>query len=229
MKNAFCLFVAFSFLALVWDIRAADPTDSAVLNEPTAKNNSPAPIAPAKSIGTGLLLEPPLDLDWYTRDKFVEMMRHVGPEKIEKKWKSPVVKLPEHPRADPRGLTEEEVKAYMREAKRLFDSGKSIPVSDVGLISTQEDVIRKPMLNHICAFENSSVRVYLLVQRTSTDKDWGYYSIVQDMTVKPPLDYFSNIKKEGVKFEGTSCYKCHSSGPLAVSYTHLTLPTKRIV
>ena len=90
-------------------------------------------------------------------------------------------------------------------------------MSDVGLISTQEDVIRQPMLNHISAFENSAVRVYLLVQKTASDKGWGYFSIVQDMTVDPPLDYYGQIMDDQqVNFEGTSCYKCHSSGPLAI-------------
>ena len=176
----------------------------------------PAPIAPAKSTDTGLLLEPPLDLSWYTRENFVEMVSTVGKEKIGKEWTSPVVQLPAHPRKGVHGLTKDEVKSYMRQVKRLFEDGKSIPVSDVGLISTQEDVIRKPMLNHIAAFENATVRVYLLVQKTSTDKGWSYFSIVQDMTLDPPLDYFSHIKPNEVKFEGTSCYKCHSSGPLAI-------------
>ena len=84
------------------------------------------------------------------------------------------------------------------------------------MISTQEDVIRRPMFNHVAAFSNSVVRVYLLVQKTSTDNRWGYFSIVQDLTTEPPLDYFAEVKGEEVKFEGTSCYKCHSSGPLAI-------------
>lgn len=176
----------------------------------------PTPIAPAKSIQTGLLLEPPLDLAWFTREKFVEAMSTVGAEKIHKEWTSPVVKLPEPTRADAHGLTEDEVKDYMLNAKRLFDRGDAIPVSDVGLISTQEDVIREPMLNHISAFENSAVRIYLLVQRTNSGDGWGYFSIVQDMTLEPPLDYYAEIRDTDVIFEGTSCYKCHSSGPLAI-------------
>ena len=72
------------------------------------------------------------------------------------------------------------------------------------------------MLNHIAAFENSAVRVFLLVQKTAADKDWGYYSILQDMTTDPPLDHYGQLIKDDVKFEGTSCYKCHSSGPLAI-------------
>ena len=179
-------------------------------NEPTVEL-----IAPAKSLQTGLLLEPDLDLSWYSREKFVQMMRTVGAEKIQKKWESPVVQLPPHGKTNATGLTENEVKAYMRQVKQLFDGGKAIPVSDVGLISTQEDVIRKPMLNHISAFENSTVRVFLLVQKTSTDGDWGY-SILQDLTVHPPLDRYAHITETEVKFEGTSCYKCHSSGPLAI-------------
>ena len=30
------------------------------------------------------------------------------------------------------------------------------------------------------------------------------------------LDYFAELNGSGPKFEGTSCYKCHSSGPLAI-------------
>ncbi|MEO8270326.1 MAG: cytochrome c [Aureliella sp.] len=172
-------------------------------------------IAPAKSIQSGLLLEPPLDLDWFTREKFLEIMASVGKEKIHKKWTSPVVPLPDHPRPNTQGLTSDEVKAYMQTAKRLFHEGGAIPVSDVGLISTQEDVVRQPMLNHIAGFANETVRVYLLVQRT-IDSDWGYFSIVQDLNVNPPIDYYGQILDADVKFEGTSCYKCHSSGPLAI-------------
>ncbi|MDA0813863.1 MAG: cytochrome c [Verrucomicrobia bacterium] len=179
----------------------------------------PEPVAPAVPTNTGLLLEPPLDLSDFTYDQFVEMMSSVGPEKIRKPWTSPVVTLPKHPRADAKGLTADEVTAYMMQTKTLFDEGKAIPVSDVGLISTQEDVIRRPMLNHISGFVNDVVRVYLLVQKTSSDQDWGYYSIVQDLTVDPALDYYAHIKESGPHFEGQSCYKCHSSGPLAIHPT----------
>ena len=173
-------------------------------------------IAPAVSTGTGLLLEPALTLPEFTREKFEAAMATVGSEKIHKQWTNAVVTLPPHPRADVKGLTEDEVKAYMMAAKRLFTEGKAVPLSDVGLISTQEDVIRKPMLNHIAAFSNSIVRAYLLVQKTASDTGWSYFSIVQDLTVNPVLDYFAEINKTGPKFEGTSCYKCHSSGPLAI-------------
>ncbi len=190
---------------------------------PTAAQSPPATtlevapdIVPAKSTDSGLLLEPPLDLDWYTHEKFVEQSSSVGVEKIRKEWTSPVVQLAAPARPDAHGLTENEVKDYMREAKRRFDAGGAVPISDVGLISTQEDVVRRPMLNHISAFENAAVRVYLLVQKTSSDDGWGYFSIVQDMTVDPPQDYYAQVLESDVRFEGTSCYKCHSSGPLAI-------------
>jgi hypothetical protein len=183
---------------------------------PAKKDKAPKPIAAAVATGTGLLLEPALTLPEFTREKFVTAMNTVGPERIHKSWTNPVVILPPHPRADAKGLTHDEVKAYMMEAKRLFQAGEAVPISDVGLISTQEDVIRRPMLNHIAAFSNAVVRVYLLVQRTATDEGWANFSIVQDLTVSPVLDYFAEIKKTGPHFEGTSCYKCHSSGPLAI-------------
>jgi hypothetical protein len=182
----------------------------------TGKKGAAKPIAPAVSTGTGLLLEPALTLPEFTREKFVAAMNTVGPEKIQKTWTDPIVALPPHPRANAKGLNHDEVKAYMMQSKRLFDTGQANPLSDVGLVSTQEDVIRQPMLNHIAAFSNAVVRAYLLVQKTASDDRWSYYSIVQDLTVDPVLDYFAEIKKDGPKFEGTSCYKCHSSGPLAI-------------
>lgn len=196
-------------LALSAPVRAGDAIEPGEARAPNL-------IAPAASTGTGLLLQPALTLPEFTREKFAAAMATVGPEKIHKAWTSPVVILPPHPRANVKGLTQNEVKAYMIEAKRLFAGGKAVPVSDVGLISTQEDVIRKPMLNHISAFSNSVVRVYLLVQRTATDDGWAYFSIVQDLTASPVTDYFAEIKPSGPHFEGTSCYKCHSSGPLAI-------------
>ncbi|MGK0184498.1 MAG: hypothetical protein ACI9R3_000270 [Verrucomicrobiales bacterium] len=177
---------------------------------------APKPVAPAVSTDSGLLLEPPLDLSLFTHEAFVKMMSTVGPDRIRKPWTSPVVTLPDHPRADLQGLTIEEVTAYMMQARALFDDGKAVPVSDAGLVSTQEGVIRQPMLNHISAFMNDVARVYLLVQKTASDRGWGYYSIVQDLTVVPALDYYAEVKPTGPKFEGESCYKCHSSGPLAI-------------
>jgi hypothetical protein len=187
----------------------------AALAEP-AEQADVALIAPPHSLATGLLLEPPLDLSHVTRDKFVEMVSTVGRDKIGKPWTSPVTPLPAHARSDAQGLTHEEIKSYMVQVKTLFDDGKSVPMSDMGLVSTQEDVIRQLMLNHIAAFSNDAVRVYLLVQRTASDLGWSYFSIVQDMTLDPPLDYFAEIKPSGVRFEGANCYKCHSSGPLAI-------------
>jgi hypothetical protein len=54
------------------------------------------------------------------------------------------------------------------------------------------------------------------VQKTSTDEDWGYFSIVQDLTTDTPVDYFADLNGQEIKFEGANCYKCHSSGPLAI-------------
>ncbi len=147
---------------------------------------------------------------------FVTNASSVGTNRIHRPWTSPVVTLPAHRRSGVNGLKEEEVKAYMMDARRRFDAGEAVPLSDAGLISTQEDVVRRPMLNHIAAFSNAVVRVYLLVQKTSTDKGWSYFSIVQDLTVNPAVDYYAEVRQTGPKLEGTSCYKCHSSGPLAI-------------
>jgi hypothetical protein len=176
----------------------------------------PALIAPARPTDTGILLQPPLDLSKFTTEDFIKLTSTVGTNRIHKKWTNAIVTLPPHPRANLQGLTEQEIKDYMLQARRLFDDGDAIPVSDVGLISTQEDVIRRPMLNHISGFSNSVARVYLLVQKTSTDKGWGYFSIVTDLTASPPIDYFADLNSKEPKFQAKSCYKCHSSGPLAI-------------
>ncbi|MEO6183172.1 MAG: hypothetical protein ABIP71_08780, partial [Verrucomicrobiota bacterium] len=186
-------------------------------NSSKAPKNEALPlIKPAVSTDTGLLLEPSLDLSKFTTEEFVVLSSSIGTNRIHKKWTNPIVTLPPHGREKVHGLTVQEVKDYMTQVRRLFNEGAAIPISDAGLISTQEDVIRRPMLNHISAFSNSVARVYLLVQKTSTDKDWGYFSIVQDLTLDPPLDYFADLNGNDVKFEGVACYKCHSSGPLAI-------------
>jgi mono/diheme cytochrome c family protein len=182
----------------------------------SARPAAPALIAPPISTGTGLLLQPPLDLSWFSRDQFVTNVSSIGSNRIHRRWTSPVVALPPHPRAGADGLTEDEVKAYMMDARRRFDAGEAVPLSDAGLISTQEDVIRQPMLNHIAAFSNAVARVYLLVQKTASDKGWSYFSIVQDLTKTPAVDYYAEVKRTGPRLEGTSCYKCHASGPLAI-------------
>lgn len=175
-----------------------------------------AQIAPARSLGTGLLLEPPLDLSGLTRESFERMASTVGAGRIRRSWTNPVVSLPAHGRLGVKGLTEAEVAGYMGTARRMFDRGEAVVISDVGLVSTQEDVIRQPMLNHIAAFSNDVTRVYLLVQKTASDVGWSYYSIVQDLTETPVLDYFAELKPGGPRFEAASCIKCHASGPLAI-------------
>lgn len=175
-----------------------------------------AQMPPVVSTGSGLLLEPALYLTNFSRADFQAASATIGTNRIGKRWNSPVVALPPHPRQGSEGLSETEVKDYMERARSLFKQGDSIPLSDVGLISTQEDVIRKPMLNHIAAFSNDVARVYLLVQKTATDKYWSFYSIVQDLTTTQPVSYFADLQNNTVKFEGVSCYKCHSSGPLAI-------------
>ncbi|HTG44764.1 MAG TPA: hypothetical protein VK633_09555 [Verrucomicrobiae bacterium] len=173
-------------------------------------------IKPAKSLGTGLPLLPDLDLSKFSREEFIRLSSSVGTNLIRKEWTSPVVTLPPHPRSNVHGLTVDEVKSCMSIVRELFRDGKANPLSDVGLVSTQEDVIRRPMLNHIAAFSNAVARAYLLVQKTSTDQGWGFFAIVQDLTVDPPLDYFADMNGKEIKFEGHECYKCHSSGPLAI-------------
>lgn len=80
-----------------------------------AENETPPLIKPAVSTATGLLLQPPLDLSAFTTREFEEVSASVGPEKIRRKWTSPVTTLPPHPRSDVHGLTQAEVKAYMVE------------------------------------------------------------------------------------------------------------------
>ena len=198
-------------VALVAAMATVSSGDSAPA--PAPDDDAPTLIKPAASTATGLLKQPPLDLSAFSTEEFAKLSSSVGLNKIHKKWTSPVVILPPHPRSPVHGLTEREIKEYMVQARRLFDEGKAVPISDAGLISTEEDVIR-PMLNHISAFSNSVARVYLLVQKTSTDDDWGYFSIVEDQTIDPPVDYFADLNGREIRFEGANCYKCHSSARL---------------
>ncbi len=183
---------------------------------PSADDDAPPLIKPAEPTYTGLLKQVPLDLSKFSTEEFTKLSSSVGTNRIHKKWTSAVVTLPPHPRSPVNGLTDAEIRDYMNQVRRMFDEGKAVPISDTGLISTQENVIRRPMLNHIAAFSNSVARVYLLVQKTSTDDGWGYFSIVEDLTVDPPQDYFADLNGKEPHFVGHDCYKCHSSGPLAI-------------
>jgi hypothetical protein len=176
-------------------------------------------LTPVVSHSTGLLLEPPVDLSKFTRQEFLKVSASVGPEKIHRPWTTAVVPLAAHRRPDVKGLTEEEIKDYMLKARDFFNEGKAVPVSDVGLISTQEDVIRRPMFNHVSAFANKVAYVYLLVQKPEGAKSWGVFSIVQDRTLDPPLNHFAELKNDTVKMEAVSCFKCHANGPLAIHPT----------
>src|SRR5262245_20745312 len=109
-------------------------------------------IKPAKSLHTGLPFLPDLDLSGFSTDEFIRLSSSVGTNRIRRQWTSPVLPLPPHPRGVVHGLTLEEVNSYMNQVPQLFKDGKANPLSDVGLVSTQEDVIRQPMLNHIAAF-----------------------------------------------------------------------------
>ncbi|RYD34123.1 MAG: hypothetical protein EOP86_11720 [Verrucomicrobiaceae bacterium] len=177
---------------------------------------SPSTVKPVASTATGLLLEPPVDLSKFTREEFLRVSASVGPHKINKPWTTAIPALPPHPRADVHGLDEREIRACMLQARDLFEKGAAVPVSDVGLISTQEDVIRRPMFNHVSAFSNEVAYVYLLVQKPAGADAWGTFSIVQDRTTNPPLNYFAEIRGDEVRFEAVSCYKCHANGPLAI-------------
>lgn len=180
---------------------------------PPEKDDAPRKLNPGQS---GLLLRPIVDLSSMTPDKFAENIDTVGPEKIRRPWTSPIAALSPHARRDVKGLTEMEVGEYMLTVRRMFDQGKSIPVSDVGLISTEDGPVRKPIYNHVAAFANDVANVYLLVQRETGDKNWAYFSIVQDRTTDPPSDYYGRIDGEEVSYRGARCYRCHSSGPLAI-------------
>src|SRR5262249_4989510 len=91
----------------------------------------PSPlIKPAVTGNTGITLLPDLDLSKFSTAEFMELSSSVGEEKLHKKWTSPVVTLPPHPRADVRGLTHKEVKDYMLGVRNLFNEGKAVPMSD---------------------------------------------------------------------------------------------------
>ncbi len=183
-----------------------------------ARPAPPTALKPIASTGSGMLLQPPIDLTRITRQDFEACSSAVGKDKVWRPWTSAITPLPSPPRRGEaaRALTEREVREIMNQARDAFDAGKSAPVSDIGLVSTHEDVNRKPMYNHVAAFAGPSVNAYLLVQMLAGEDHWGYFSIVQDLATDPPTDYFGDLQVPGIKFEKNHCYKCHSSGPLAV-------------
>lgn len=174
----------------------------------------PAAAVPEK--GPDLLLRPRVDLSWMTPESFAVSSGLVGPEKIRRPWTAAVKPLPPHDRSDVRGLTRDEVHRYMLEARRLFDAGEAIPVSDVGSVSTEDGPVRRPTFNHVSVFANDVTTVYLLVQRESGDRHWHSFSIVQDKTTDPPSDHYGRIEGTRIIDKGARCYRCHSSGPLAI-------------
>jgi len=72
------------------------------------------------------------------------------------------------------------------------------------------------MYNHVAGFSNAVAHVYLLVQKPAGAETWGTFSIVQDRSTDPPLNYFAEIRDKEVRLEAVSCYKCHANGPLAI-------------
>jgi len=180
---------------------------------PPEKADASRKLDPGKS---GLLLRPLVDLSSMTPEKFAENIDTVGLEEIRKPWTTPIVALPPHARRDVKALTEMEVGDYMLQVRRMFDQGKSIPVSDVGLISTEDGPVRRANFNYVAVFANDVANVYLLVQREFGDNHWAYFSIVQDRTTDPPSDHYGRIDGDKVSFRGARCYRCHSSGPLAI-------------
>ena len=102
----------------IWAVALWVVGDVAIL---AAEQGAP-PIPPAASLGTGLLLEPPLDLSAYTREQFIAQSSTVGTNRIGKAWTKPVLPLPPHPRPGVKGLTEAEVKEYMLAAREAFEA-----------------------------------------------------------------------------------------------------------
>src|SRR5438045_2258687 len=113
---------AFIVTVLLLPIFAAEPADIPL-------------IKPAKSLHTGLPFLPDLDLSKFSQEEFFRLSSSVGTNRIRKQWTSPVVTLPPHPRSDVQGLTPQEVKSYMAQARQLFQDGDANPLSDVGLVS----------------------------------------------------------------------------------------------
>ncbi len=164
-----------------------------------------------------IALKPALTSARVHAEKFEWETATVGAEKIHKPWKSPVVALLPHPRADARGLTPDEAKDLHGAGEADVQRGEAVPVSDVGLISTQEDVIRRPDAQpHAAVLQCGGPGLFLLVQRTVTDKDWALLLHRAGSDRRAALDYFAEVKPSGPKFEGTSCQGVMLSGPLAI-------------
>ena len=75
--------------------------------------------------------------------------------------------LPSTKQNIPLDMQANDLTTYGRDEARLSQLKGVKRPSDEALISTQEDVIRQPMLNHVAAFSNDVIRAYLMV-------DFGY-------------------------------------------------------
>jgi hypothetical protein len=76
-----------------------------------------------------------------------------------------------------------------------------------------------PTLHSVQVFRNRFIDIWVLREKTYTEKKWRSYALAQDKTVAPNVArYFQMAFDDSGKWvtRGATCYECHSSGPRAL-------------
>lgn len=157
-----------------------------------------------------------LDLSGFSRADFELALATVGTNKLKPLAKDVIRSLPLGHKPREGGIPEAFLASYMQTARRLFETGEAVPVADVSLDSSLDAGVRQPMLNYVSMFSNSSVNVFLLVQKPLSQHEWKYYSIVEDKSVSPSVAYYGDVLPDRIDFKGAECFACHASGPRVI-------------
>lgn len=71
----------------------------------------------------------------------------------------------------------------------------------------------EPTLNSIEWLANADFDVWLLRQKIFQENDFRSYALVYDKRKAPPTAYYLEVKQDGYKWRGGTCYECHVNGP----------------
>jgi hypothetical protein len=117
-------------------------------------------------------------------------------------------------------MSDEEVLAEVRR----------IDYSPVALLSgphveciTYEGTLKfeEPTLHSVQVFTNRFLDIWVLREKTYTEKAWRTYALAQDKTVEPNVARYYQLRFDDsgmlvVRTRGATCYECHASGPRAM-------------
>src|SRR5260221_1757919 len=81
--------------------------------------------------------------------------------------------------------------------------------------------LAEPTLHSVQEFTNRVIDIWVLREKTYTEKAWRTYALAQDKTVEPNVARYYQLRFDDsgmlvVRTRGATCYDCHASGPLAM-------------